>query len=205
MKLRVEYQGELLTLEEIAAKSGLSVSQVKRRRIGNRIMDADEYAAMPRPDHPTAKRIFYRGQSLTLPEWSKRTGIPYYTLYARIYRYRWPLKYALTVPLNVGGFDTITFRGETKTVSEWAAIAGIPTDTLRLRLNRYGWPVERALTEPAVPLMARNVMRRNRRIIRRIASAFRPPLHTGGYEATFRDPLGTGGGRTFPDLHGGQP
>lgn len=206
MKLRVEYQGEWLTLAEIAAKSGLSVSQVQRRRIGNRVMDATEYAAMPPSDHPTAKRIFHKGQSLTLPEWSKRTGIPYYTLYARIYRYRWPVKYALTVPLAPSTFDTITFRGQTKPVSEWAAIAGITTDTLRLRLLRYGWTVERALTEPAIDLMARNIMRRNRRIIRTIAASFHPRTcaaqPTGGCQTTFSDHMGTGVGRQVADLHG---
>lgn len=170
--MKLEYLGELLTLQEIAAKTGLSVSSVQRRRIGDRVMDATEYAAMPAPEHPRAKHIFFRGQSLTLPEWAKVTGIPYYTLYARIHRYRWPVKHALTLPLNVGGFDTITFRGETKTVGEWASIVGIPTDALRLRLTRYRWPVERALLEPVTTLEQRNTLRRNRRIIRTIAASF---------------------------------
>lgn len=205
MKLRLDYQGEHLTLEEIAAKSGLSVSAVQRRRIGNRVMDAAEYAAMPAPEHPRAKRLFYRGESLTVREWSKKTGIPYYTLWARIHRYGWPLKYALTAPLSTTAFDTITFRGVTMTVSEWASIVGIPTDALRLRLTRYGWPVERALTEPAIPLAHRNVIARNRRIIRRIAASFhaRTPTATtmtGGCHSTFRDASGTGGGRQVRDL-----
>ena len=202
MTLRLDYQGQLLTLQEIAAKAGLSVSQVQRRRIGNRVMDHAEYAAMPPPEHPRSKRVFFRGESRTLPEWAKVTGIPYYTLYARIHRYRWPVKHALTVPLH-SSFDTITYRGERKTLSEWAAIAGMTPDTLRLRLLRYGWTVERALTEPAIHLRDRNVIRRNRRIIRTIAATFR--TDTGGYEATFPLPKGTGGGRHFPDLHGGQP
>ncbi len=181
MTLRLEYQGRLLTVREIAAKTGLSVSTVQRRRIGNRVMDDAEHAAMPPPEHPRAKRVFFRGESRTLPAWAKITGIPYFTLYARIHRYHWPVKHALTVPLNVGGFDTITFRGVTKTVSEWAAIAGITSDTLRLRLTRYGWTVERALTEPAIALADRNVIRRNRRIIERIVASFRT---TGGYDKT---------------------
>lgn len=200
--MKLEYLGELLTLQEIVGRTGLSVSQVQRRRIGDRVMDDAEYAAMPAPEHPRAKRIFFRGQSLTLPEWAKVTGIPYYTLYARIHRYRWPVKQALTVPLNVGGFDTITFRGETKTVSEWASIFGIPTDALRLRLTRYRWPVERALLEPVTTLEQRNTLRRNRRIIRTIAASFRTPDHTGGSSRTLRLPKGTGGGRLVRHLHG---
>jgi hypothetical protein len=45
-------------------------------------------------------KIEFNGVSLTLPEWSLKIDVPYYTLYARIRNPAWTLEQALTTPLK---------------------------------------------------------------------------------------------------------
>ena len=44
--------------------------------------------------------ITFRGKTLTLTEWSRRTGIPFTTLWARIERDGWSVERALTTPVR---------------------------------------------------------------------------------------------------------
>ena len=41
------------------------------------------------------------GKRKTLDAWSKELDIPYGTLYARIFRYKWEIQRALTTPLRI--------------------------------------------------------------------------------------------------------
>jgi hypothetical protein len=44
------------------------------------------------------KRITFNGETLTLPEWSKRLGLHSDTVYRRIYAYGWPEELAVSTP-----------------------------------------------------------------------------------------------------------
>ncbi|WP_353641968.1 hypothetical protein [Mesorhizobium sp. WSM2239] len=91
---------------------------------------------------------------------------------------------------------TYTFAGKTLTLPQWADEVGIKAATLRDRIGEWKWPLERALTEPVMTADQRTVYNHNRRIIRRITAFVR----TGGYEATFHTPSGTGAGSVPGDL-----
>ena len=47
----------------------------------------------------TTKRYTFRGESLTISEWSDRTGISYYVLFQRITKSKWTLERAFTEPV----------------------------------------------------------------------------------------------------------
>ena len=46
----------------------------------------------------SAKRYTFKGEALTIREWSERTGIEREVLYGRIVAYGWPIERALTEP-----------------------------------------------------------------------------------------------------------
>lgn len=114
--------------------------------------------ARPRKTKPKSEvqRYEFQGERLTIPEWSKRTGISAPTLRGRL-NTGWPLELALTKPAVVGAFGQphahreakrITFEGKSLSVREWAEATGINAKTLHARLEAR-WPVSRALTAPA--------------------------------------------------------
>lgn len=45
--------------------------------------------------------LTYRGESLTLSEWSRKLGIGYHTLHARIFRHGWSVDLALSTPVQI--------------------------------------------------------------------------------------------------------
>jgi hypothetical protein len=55
-------------------------------------------------------KIEFDGMSKTLSEWSEIVGIPYLTIWRRIYQRDWPIEKALTTPLQNNGH--LTKKGE---------------------------------------------------------------------------------------------
>jgi hypothetical protein len=49
----------------------------------------------------TRRNVFitFAGETLTIYQWAKKTGIAWTTLYNRLYRSKWPIEYALTKPI----------------------------------------------------------------------------------------------------------
>jgi hypothetical protein len=91
-------------------------------------------------------RISFNGETRTLSDWARFTGIPYTVLHDRLVKLGWTTEQALSKPVWRGRM--ITFGGETFSLRQWACRAGIAYSTLRLRL-RAGWSVEEALTRPS--------------------------------------------------------
>lgn len=92
-------------------------------------------------------RLTFDGLSLTISEWSGRTGIAYHTIKVRL-RKGWSVERALTEPTHTTPGPTprlIEFNGEKLSVPQWSERLGIHEDTIRGRLWK-GWPVEKALT-----------------------------------------------------------
>jgi hypothetical protein len=89
----------------------------------------------------TNQKITFRGETLTVHEWSRRTGLKAPALYWRLHA-GWDAEKTLTTPAA----PTYTHNGETLTLKQWSDRLGINVPTLQWRLHR--WPLERALSAP---------------------------------------------------------
>ena len=143
--LNITYRGKTQTLTEWARELGISVSGMSRRvsRGGN-------------PDHifSSTKHRFFRdekfitvdGESLSVSEWAKRTGITRSAIYRRLST-GWDEKAAVTTSTQKSK-KLITFNGETLSLQAWSKKLGIHRDTLYSRLYIYDMPIEEAFTAP---------------------------------------------------------
>jgi lambda repressor-like predicted transcriptional regulator len=100
----------------------------------------------------------HAGLTLTIQQWSNRTGVPPFVIQSRLYQ-GWPIACALE-PLHVRAADQgegkaprmpgerkrtmLTLHGETKSIAEWARGAGLSYKLLYQRLAR-GASLEQAL------------------------------------------------------------
>lgn len=209
---RFLFQGQWLPLHVIAQRVGMKPGTL-HFRVHRKGMTLDEAIAKPitpkhllTPEGPKPKLYEFRGERLSVKEIAARTGLSVDTIYARRSGDRVLDGDELKDPFPdlPPGSKPIRFRGRTHSIADWARLAGIPKHVLYQRIEA-GWPIKRALTEPPMRPEQRAVYSRNRRIIRRIAAAFRPPLHTGGHEATFHTSPGTGAGRHETHFDGRRP
>ena len=81
----------------------------------------------------TGKLLTHRGETLTLNEWSERTGLPYKVIYARL-RLGWNAERIFATPPK--RLKMVTVGGETRTVAELARATGVRRTTLYARLKR---------------------------------------------------------------------
>ena len=88
------------------------------------------------------------GETHTIQEWSRITGIDRRTISKRINRDGWSVADALTKPIKKRKSKEellISFNGEEHTLSEWSKILNIKRETLKSRLHN-GWSIEKAFT-----------------------------------------------------------
>lgn len=85
----------------------------------------------------TSQTITHDGETLTVQEWSRRTGIKAPALYWRLHA-GWSAERTLTTP----AVATYTAHGQTLTLREWSVYLGVSRACLRWRLN-HGLPPER--------------------------------------------------------------
>lgn len=78
--------------------------------------------------------IVYNGESHTLAEWSKKTGIKVITLWDRINLLGWSIEKALTV--KNANEKLLEYNGEFHNIKQWAKILNINYGTLRSRLKK---------------------------------------------------------------------
>lgn len=104
-----------------------------------------------------ARLYTYNGETHTIPEWSKITGIDKGTLYKRL-KLGWSIGRVLSVKVRKKmpmkkkeDQHVLTYKGGTHTLKEWEEITGINRTTIMTRIER-GWTVRRALTAPVNPL-----------------------------------------------------
>lgn len=94
--------------------------------------------------------IEFNGETDTLANWSKRTGIKQGTIAWRLKR-GWSVERALTATIKqtkpTGEKHFIEYKGESRTIAEWARKLDFPYHTLSKRINS-GWSIERALEMP---------------------------------------------------------
>ena len=92
------------------------------------------------------RKISHSGETKTLMQWERATGINHAVIADRLNR-GWATEKALTEPTAHTPKRQITFRGKTQNLSEWAREAGLSVSVLHERLN-YGWSIKDAVTTP---------------------------------------------------------
>lgn len=90
----------------------------------------------------TSRKLVFKGEVLSVVEWSIRTGIKEGCITKRL-NMGWSAEETLTT--NTRSNRRLKFRGETLTLAEWVRRTGISDSCIRKRL-KLGWSVERALT-----------------------------------------------------------
>lgn len=93
-------------------------------------------------------RITYADRTQVLSEWAEETGIPYGTLYARIFELGWPPERAFSTPSQEQRTLYLTHNGQTLSSAEWGRQTGLPNATIRHRIKMLGWSIEKTLTTP---------------------------------------------------------
>jgi hypothetical protein len=149
-----EIDGEQKTLTEWAAVAGVTVATLMKRMYRKPLAEAVAMSNQADPlepqgdigytklknGGPIAKTLTHAGETLTVKQWSERTGIGIATIGYRL-RKGWTVEQALTgAPAR-----TLTHAGKTLTVTEWAEATGIKDKTIYDRLSR-GLSIEEALT-----------------------------------------------------------
>lgn len=84
--------------------------------------------------------LTHNGESLTIAQWARRTGLRERTIRRRIVEYGWSVSDALTkelVPASKPRFEVlITIDNATHSLIEWARLSGIPSSTIYNRRAR---------------------------------------------------------------------
>lgn len=93
-------------------------------------------------------RLEYNGETHTIKEWSRITGLSDDTIGHRI-KYGWTIEDTLTKAVRERRPSSmpIEYNGEVHTIAEWSRITGISYTALVQRFQK-GWQVEDALTTP---------------------------------------------------------
>lgn len=96
-------------------------------------------------------RLTYNGQTHTIAEWSKITGIPFKIIQSRICSYGWGIEKALTTPVNSHRRKFIV-DGVEKSLKQLSAEYQINYHTLYNRIYTRGYSLARALRKnPCTP------------------------------------------------------
>lgn len=90
------------------------------------------------------RRITYKGETLILAEWERKTGFSADVISSRIAA-GWDIDRVMTEP--TWNQKSITVNGQTKTIMQWSRLTGIGRTTIRARLQR-GWPPEKLFLKP---------------------------------------------------------
>lgn len=132
---RYKYQGEMLTLSEIAIRCGID-PQIIMNRVRKKGWTVERATSVP-----VVRRKEYEveafGERHTLTTWASMKGLPLYIVRNRL-RDGWTVEAALTEPIRKPG---IMIDGERVTNQELARRLGISDVTVGNRL-RMGWTGE---------------------------------------------------------------
>ena len=138
---KFRFNGKTLSLREWAKCLGIAEITLRNRlRSGWSVKAALATPVDEKKNTKTSapRKYTYNGKSMTLTEWEKHTGIPYYVLADRLRKLdRWSIGEALTAPnRSLKAKKRITYRGETLPVREWSRRIGVPTNIIYSRMRR---------------------------------------------------------------------
>jgi len=107
---------------------------------------------LPHADQARNRRsnryLTFEGETLSLADWARKTGIPYQALQHRLDDMGWSVGKALTTPARKMTKRMFKFQGRTLSLSDWARELGVSHAMLYHRVVTLGWPVEYAFTAP---------------------------------------------------------
>lgn len=95
------------------------------------------------------RRVEWDWQTLTLREWSRKTGVPLKTLRSRLQNRNWAPDEAVFDANPDRRRKMLTYRGETLSMKQWSERLGIRYLTLFQRLKK-GLPLEQALSQKSL-------------------------------------------------------
>ena len=90
-----------------------------------------------------------RGESHTIKEWSRITGVNYGTLWDRIRCRGMTMEEALDEPTSLTKIKMANDDGVEMSVKEWSKMTGVSTHAIYTRIKR-GWPMEEAVKTPSM-------------------------------------------------------
>ena len=137
----ITYKGKARTISAWAQALGIADITLRNRlRSGWSVKAALTTPVDEKKNTKTSapRKYSYDGKSMTLSEWEKHTGIPYYVLADRLRKLdKWSIGEALTAPnRSLKAKKRITYNGETLPVREWARRIGVPTNIIYSRMRR---------------------------------------------------------------------
>lgn len=97
---KITFKGETKYLSEWAAEIGLSASGLYQRLHSYGWSVEKALTTINKKGRTTSNKVTFNGNTLTLAEWSEKTGIPQMTIYHRLYKYGWSEEEALTKPVR---------------------------------------------------------------------------------------------------------
>lgn len=160
------YQGQQVTITELAKISGWSVERLRARINSGMTIEQATTRSIPNPRTADERKkqepiiLSYRGEEKTLEEWAGIIGIPKAKLYARLFQLGWTKEEAFgDAPRQRPNQRIITAQTPDgpvgKTLKGWSDYLGIAESTISRRLSR-GWSKEQAMGYEPSPLELRN-------------------------------------------------
>lgn len=156
---KYEYNGELLTAEEIA---DLSIPEVTAKDIHARVRRHgwSIERAMTQKKMDKDQKFLYNGNYYSAKELANMSnveGITYEHMISRINKHGFDVERAMTQPLNVKnqpkgvGDCCYEYNGKlynTYELCKLSDVEGLMPVDITTRVNKHGWTVERAITQP---------------------------------------------------------
>ena len=108
-------------------------------RMGDYCKENCRWATQTEQTNNTSRNVIitHSDLTMTISEWSQKTGIPRSVIVHRLQR-NWTIERALTLPAKSAKAILITHEGKTQNLSAWSRELGINQTTLNARHHR-GW------------------------------------------------------------------
>ena len=94
-------------------------------------------------------KVLFNGETKSLREWAKSTGLTVQTLYKRIMVNKLPLEDVFALE-NRGSIKDRSRKykafGMEKSICEWGRYSGLAPRTIANRINKYGFTIEEAVS-----------------------------------------------------------
>lgn len=142
MKLKkFSCNGKVLTYREWSRELGISTITLRKRIQSGWSPERAFSSPLDKAKATKSEQRIYtcNGLSMTLGQWAKHTGIPYYVIVDRVRKVdigKWTLEQALTEPNHaLRSKKLLSYNGQTLSVSEWSRRIGVPTKVIYTRLR----------------------------------------------------------------------
>lgn len=148
--VRISYGGKTKTVSQWARELNMPQATLYQRLFNFGYSVAEAFGTKIRKCVRKGDDFTVNGKTQGLKAWAEELGIPYKTLWARVYNFNWDLDRAFTVPVKAHATQRkgYTFKGRTQSLAAWAEELGIGIKTLQARIYDKKMSVEDALAMP---------------------------------------------------------